>query len=350
MVKIIAAKILLLMFIFGLSISLQAQTADTLGKLIKNGSIEVMKEYISVKLALTNNVESFTVDDGIHSNEFVPNTSLATRFSFNYRVLSLSFSLAPKFIPGNDDDAIKGKTTNFGMSAGFTLSHWFTELAYNRTHGYYLENTSDYNPAWKPGDPYSQIPDLIVTSIEGATGYSFNTRFSPASLLTQTERQLKSAGSFIPLLSYKYYIVDDRSETGITQKSNNLQVLLGAGYHYNFVIKQKIYLYAGLTPSFGYIFTKLLTRFPTGYEHDHLKSPIFQLDGRVGAGYNGERFFGGGYITLTASSYEEQGSAVTVGDGKSFYQLFIGYRFRAPSFMTKTYDDVNKKVKNLTGM
>ena len=70
----------------------------------------------------------------------------------------------------------------------------------------------------------------------------------------QTERQLKSAGSFLPTLNFRFYEIDDQSAPsigGATQKSNNFDWRVGFGYFYTYEIEEKFYASFGFTPNLG---------------------------------------------------------------------------------------------------
>jgi hypothetical protein len=152
---------------------------------------------------------------------------------FNYRFISLSIRYIPKWLPGNDDEDLKGKTKGGGFGLNFTYSKWMQHLSYSKTKGFYLENTSEHRPGWEDGDPYVQFPDLEFKNFQGITAYKFNPGYSINAVAWQTERQVKSAGSFIPHFLYRYYISDNKAAPtpgGFTQKSNNLELVLGAVY------------------------------------------------------------------------------------------------------------------------
>jgi hypothetical protein len=97
-----------------------------------------------------------------------------------------------------------------------------------------------------------------------SSGYIHNSKFSFRHLISQTERQLKSVGSFIPVLDIDYYVIDDKSSDINTQKSNNIELGIGPGYAYTFVFKEKLYFSVGGYTSFGYLKTKLKTRTDVG--------------------------------------------------------------------------------------
>ncbi len=325
----------------------KAQLKDSL-IFIEDGWIEKMDRYVSSKLSMSNDIETFMVDTETNDVDLYPNTTTIGRVQFNYRILSFSFKFAPDFLPGNGDNEIEGKTSTVGLSGGLNFRHWFHFLSYTRVQGYYLNNTKDYEPTWVNGDPYLQFPELVVKNFEGITGYSFNPKFSVKSLTTQTERQLKNAGSFIPIIGYRYYIVDNRdTDATSTQKSNNFEFILGAGYHYNFIIKENFYFALGVTPGVGYIFTKLTTRFPSDDVVTKSKASVVRWDGRGALGYNGRKFFAGGIMNITSSTFEQEGTAVINSDTRANYQIFIGCRLKAPKKLKENIDKVsNPKKKN----
>ena len=168
------------------------------------------------------------------------------------------------------------------------------------------------------------------------------------SLTTQTERQLKSAGSFIPLVAYRYYIVDDRTpliSSSTSQRSNNFEFAISAGYHYTFVIKQNFYFSLGFTPGVGYNFTKLYTRSQSDNMITRSKSPEFRWDGRGAIGYNGDRFFAGAILNLGGSSFRQENTTVINHDYTAFYQVFIGFRLNAPGILREGVDEA-LRLKN----
>jgi hypothetical protein len=317
---------------------------DSTRQIVEEGWIEQMSDKIVLKFAITNSLEAFTVNSTPSKIELHPNTSTLARIYFNYRIISFYYSYNPKFIPGNDDDSLRGKTRSGGLGISFTFLKSYTDLSYSRTKGYYLANTEDYVTGWKPGDAYIQFPDLVTLNFEGVTGLTLNSRFSQAAIGSQTARQLKSAGTIIPKLLYRYYIVDDQSGAATTQKSNNFQMVLAGGYTHTLVVKEKFYLFGGATLGWGFIHTKLLTRDTSGNVVTRRARPVFHWDGRAGLGYNNQRFFAGIYVGASAVGYREKNVAVAYNNVRAAYQLFVGYRFKAPKFLYKTYDDVMRKV------
>jgi hypothetical protein len=120
--------------------------------------IEGMNNYINLRLSQFTDIEQFQVDQGNQRYVISPNVSSATRLGLSYRFLSFGYNFVAKFLPGNDDDDIRGSTKASGYDLGFNFPKWQQELTYSKIKGYYLENTSDFDPSWQEGDPYIKFP------------------------------------------------------------------------------------------------------------------------------------------------------------------------------------------------
>src|SRR4051794_34904623 len=77
---------------------------DTTRYIAEQGWIEKMTNSPTIKVALTNDVESFFVDTESSDFDLRPNTSTLMRAQVNYRSLSIGYSFAPRFFPGNEPD------------------------------------------------------------------------------------------------------------------------------------------------------------------------------------------------------------------------------------------------------
>ena len=306
-----------------------------------------MSQYITLRLTQSSEGEMFGVESDSSKILLYPNTKSSTRLAFSYKFISFSIKYSAKLLPGNDDDDIRGKTKSGGFGLGFTFRHWQQALSYTRTKGYYLENTRDYDPDWTSGQPYIQFPDLVYTNYEGTTAYNFNPKFSVSAIATQSERQVKSAGSFMPHAFYRYYITDDRSTitaNHVTQKAKNFEFVLGAGYYYNFVVKSSFYIALGLSTAAGIVFTKFATRSIDETIYTKENNGIFRIDGRAGLGYNGPRFFSGAYLRISGSANEQGGTTLTTIYDRAIFQVFVGYRLNAPIWLQKNVKAISEKA------
>ena len=335
--------------LMSLPLIIHAQSPDSNKvKLPGTRYIEQMSNYLAIKLGVNNNINGFQVR-GATKTDIQPNDNNSLKLSVNYRWFSFSYSYTPKFFPGNDDSDLKGKTKASMYNFGFIFDHWMQGLTYEKVKGFYLDNTGDYIPGFVEGtDPYIQFPELVYQSYRGQTAYKFNKNFSFNSLSVQTERQLRSTGTLMPVFSYNYYIVDNKvllTGQNSSQKSNNFEGLLSLSYFYTFVFKENFYLSGGAAAGGGILFTKLLTRLPSGNITTNSNHGIWRFEGFGAAGYNSRRFFIGGQIQLSRESYDQKGKSTTVVvNDRIIYQLFTGYRFNAPKFLKSAVDKTEEKV------
>ncbi|WP_290795671.1 DUF4421 family protein [Flavihumibacter sp. UBA7668] len=338
-----------LILLFSLCLHAQDTRSIKLGS--KQQYIETMSDFITLKLALTSDLETFSVYSGDIRYQINPNAATITTISINYSFISATFRFTPRFFPNNSDTDEKGKTKSLGFGLNLYLDHWLQELSYGRTKGYYLDNTSDFTPGWQEGDLYIQFPNLLYKGFQGTTGYKCNRNFSLNAISTQSERQLKSAGSFIPQIHYRYYLTDDRTRLETpnqsSQKARNLELLAGAGYYHNFIMKKNFNVALGLTPAAGFLFMNFTTRNANNSTiNSRQRDLIVRVDARAGLGYNGERIFGGFYTSAFTSSYEQENSHVINGNSRIFFKLFLGYRISALSIVKEKQSNISSRITN----
>lgn len=337
-------KLYIQLIILSSPILIFAQEKDsTRNRFAEQPFIEKFDDLLALKLDLNNNIETFEVNSDPNTFILSPNTELNTRLTVNYRFITFSLGYSPNFLPGNNDNSRKGtsKISSFGVN--FQFNKWIQALSYNKINGFFLKNTSDYVPDWTGSDDYIQFPELEYKSFFGLTGYKFNPNFSLKALSSQTERQLKSTGSFIPSIWYRYYIIDNKIElTGenSSQKSNNFEAVLQLGYYYTYVINKKFYSSAGISFGGGLVHTKLLTRLPEEKIQTKSTNGILRSEGQIAMGYNTKRFFTGIQFIGRWEEYSQGSSTSTIVNNNFSYQIFVGYRFNAPKFLSRTVDKI----------
>lgn len=300
-----------------------------------SNAIKKMNHYLTTKLSLSSDVRGFINQTSPTKRyDIEPNNKNVLRFALNYRWLSLSAATSAKFLPGNNDDALKGKTKSASYALNLSFTHWQQNLSYNRLKGFYLANTNNFLPGWIGGrDAYELFPNLVYSGFEGRTAYKFNKDFSLSALNTQTERQLESKGTFMPFVTYRYFILDDRTpltEQTSSQKSNNFEFVVSASYFLTLVAAERLYASAGVAPGLGFIHTKVFTRTLHTINVSTSSAPLVQLELPLSFGYNADRFFTGIQFDATVGAYAQIHTTDVVINNHSSYQLFVGYRFNAP--------------------
>ena len=306
--------------------------------------IEKVDTIISIKLNVNTEFDEFEQKGDNFHWDIRPNISLSTKLSFSYRYISFGIGFKPKFIPGNNDNDMQGKTKAFSLGFNILTEHWMQDLQLASVSGFYIYNSEDAIPGWVKGeDPYYLLPDLKVAMIRGSTGYKINKNFSLKAVSSKTEIQLKSCGSFIPYLTYNFFEIDNQSSDTsqhTSQRSNNIDVTASLGYIYTFVIKSKFYATLGLFPGIGFQHTNLLTRYPDENVTTKYTDPLYELKETIGMGYNSKKFYTGAEFSGVQMSHNENNSSVNTKATRVYFQVFVGYRFNAPKFLKHEADVV----------
>lgn len=290
---------------------------------LENKYIQKFPDKISTQLFVLNTSNSFTFDYVAEelTVDLVPNSRTTMGVSVQYDILSFSLGFAPKFFDDNKDN--KGSAmTSFGFS--LFPGQWMQHFDYIYQKGLSFENDA--------GSLY--IHDLKTVKLGGSTSYIFNRNFSVNAVAFQSERQLKSAGSFIPSLTYYYTELKGGASQGIEGKSTFINVALTPGYSYNWVIAKKFLVAGGL--AFGAGFTK------TKDAEINTTTLLTQASISLSLGYNSDTFYGGVMSRGIASSHSAD-SNITMSDNISYVSAFFGYRFNAPGFVARGREKIKSK-------
>ncbi|MCF6308577.1 MAG: DUF4421 domain-containing protein [Flavobacteriaceae bacterium] len=301
-----------------------------------NGYIEIMGDKLSVKIDVDNDIETFSAEQSGIEFKIKPNIDYRTELSVHYRFISFKLGFSPHLFT-NFDKENKGKTKVFKFETDFYIKKWIQTLSYSQTKGYY---SPDFPvPDNFPTD-YLILNKLKVYNYKGITRYRFNPNYSIKAITTQTEIQRKSAGTFMPSLTYSY----NQLKNGATnQQLNTFNFILSAGYLHTFVINKKLYASIGAAPGAGVDFNKIIVKIDSDKITDNDTNYTFNFDGHLGLGYNSNQWFGGGFFRLLTTTRKET-TIVNYDTFRTHFQVFIGYRFGAPKFLEKQADWVEEKI------
>lgn len=321
-------------------------------KSVINGSSDIkpfirkFDTLINVKINFNTDFERFIIKSNQYNIDLRPNIAISNRVYFSYRYISFTFGFRLRFLPFNNDDDLQGKTDAWSVGVSMN-SRWIQDLNLGYIKGFYLKNMAGFDVDWIEGkDPYLQFPETIISYLNGQTGYKFNPHFSLKAIHSQSEKQLRNAGSFIPVLSYDFYVFDNENEANQTssQQSANLRMILNPGYAYTFVLRKHFYLSIHLSPGIGFQHTQLLTRTTAGDLTNRYTDAVYRLAERVGIGYQGRRFFAGSEVLFSQLSQRVNHSGMHQSANRTYFQIFAGYRFNAPRFLKKATDEAKELV------
>lgn len=309
------------------TVTLSAQTEkDSIVYSIKSEYIESFPNTITTRLFYVNTYNSLTVKsrDINETLNLEPNKQNRIGASVAFRSINISYSFAPNFLAENTDND-NSKLFNLNLRTYF--GKWMQTLDIYQEKGFYLKNNNF--------DFY--LPRTKSLKIGGGTSYILNDNFSFRAIVTQDEKQLKSAGSFIPRIVYYYTKYDIRSDDdAIDEDYYSFDLAFAPSYYYNFVPTKNLLLSAGFSAGIGVNYTTS--------EFESLTSLSTELNFRGSVTYDlSNLYFGSHYSYLIINHNFDRTSYVK--DNIPYFQIFFGYRFKAPKKLVRTADSVNEKIK-----
>lgn len=232
------------------------------------------------------------------------------------------------------DSKIYGKSKYVDIQLNFYLRRFEIDLSYQRYKKFYLDQPEKFDPQRELSDPYPQRKDLQIDKYFFNVIYVFNPeKFSLKAAVNQTEKQMRSGGSWLLLSAASF--VDIRSDS----------TLIPVAYKQYFSEIQDFsggeLISAALAPGYGYsmiyndfYITPCLFLGPgIGYNRYDIqvgdKSSVnFGLKGnlRLGCGYSGECFFTGFYWVIDGITSKEK--KVSIGTTTHYFKILLGYRFQ----------------------
>lgn len=266
----------------------------------------------------SNDFNLYFEEEDLHV-ELVPNKKTILGIGAHYDILAFSIGYSPRFLAENKDN--EGSSL-FSFSTDLFLGPWIQHLEFIHQDGMTV----------RPRGLGAYYQDnLSSMKVGGSTSFKFNPHFSYNAMRFQNQRQLVSAGSFIPTLSYYYTSLDGIDNIIYSDDAGFLNIALTPSYYYNFVFKEHFLVSGGIGVGLGYTKT-----FDGEENHSSLLTRSFLS---LAAGYNTDRFFAG---FLTSGTVQKHQSAVEVdvSDTVKMISFFIGYRFNAPKQVVKVNDDV----------
>lgn len=291
---------------------------------LSNAYIQKFKDKISVQAVMLNTYNQFTLDyeqENI-TLDIVPNQKTTLGLSVQYDFISFGFGFAPKFFAENrDNDNSRMTAYNLTLIPGRWMQH--LEFIYQKGMSLETSGISLY------------YPGLKSIKIGGSTSFIFNRNYSFRALSFQSERQLKSAGSFVPQLTYDYTELNGNQTEELKGKTYFLDVALAPAYHYNWVIAKKFLVAGGVSLGAGITYINDEGNTETQF--------LSTASLSISLGYNSDTFYGGVYTRGTASAHDTD-SRVVMSDATTYATLFFGYRFDTPKFVKEKTQEIKDRL------
>ncbi len=228
----------------------------------------------------------------------------------------------------------RGTTKSYDFQLNFYGTFVGADLTFQKYRGFYVRNPQGAYPGWSPGSVFPQFPTLQSLHFGANTYLVFNRkRFSYRAAFAQTERQMKSAGSFIAMTSAFYLKINTHANSLVPAQNQNFFgdnvayqgghyyiVSLLPGYAYTFVIK-KFYISTTFCTGLG------LQRHRYVLSNEEFKQ--IRLGGksnlRIAGGYYGNTLFTGGSFVLDNTRLKTE--KINLLANTSNIKVFVGCRF-----------------------
>jgi len=272
-----------------------------------------------------------------------PNSLSNLSFGFSYRFLELGIGFSPHFLNGDQNKNKTGESKTFSFRTSFSMHRFNLALDLSSVHGFYLKNSKELKVSL-PDTPYLLFPDLKVGYFSLLLRYNVNPRFSTAALAGGTQIQRKSALTFLPSFQFSTFkFHNERQNQGIENESTfstDLNLLLPVAG--TLVISRKFSATLGFGPSIGVDFFKSVS--VADSNKLVVTKGIKAITGytlQTAIGYNSGRLFAG--IESRYRSYGHKIEDISrLIKQYSYFQVYVGWRLRAPRFAKKTLDWINK--------
>jgi len=154
--------------------------------------------------------------------------------------LALSFELP------NDKSDKYGETNSFSLQLNLMARKYWINFYFQNYKGFYLSNPKNFDNTWTSKNPYPQRKDIRIYELGFFTYYSFSDKFSLKAAFQLLERQKKSAGSFMILLSEKFNnLENDNSLVPAIEQSGYDEIRSLSKATFNTINLQPGYGYSG---------------------------------------------------------------------------------------------------------
>lgn len=283
-----------------------------------------------------------SADDPKKSYNFKANHAFSLGFNINLFDVNLGIVFPVPLETKSEQLFGRSDVKDFQLTA--ISKRWFADVYFQKYNGFYVQSSDVAIPS---GQPFPQRPDLVTNNSGMSFAYVFNhKKFSLRAPYLFSERQKISKGSF--LFSYVLSSFTMAADSALIPAAK--WMAWGDGARVNDVRFTSL----GIAP--GYSHTIVLDKFflnvtlvlgpahywvryqdETGVDRNDIRIDSYSL-GRIGIGYNGDRFFGG--LSITSQARNVTYESTTFQNSISTVRLVAGFRFLEEGLLKKKATDL----------
>jgi len=292
----------LLLFIFIIVLSIQnsafAQKKDSAGIFSINDNIEkikckiVLRPYYSIGQEIISFIDQTKKSKPVIYKAKIP-SYIGIGLTYKFFYLCLSTSLPKSSI--SIDKYGNTKSTSFNLN--FQRRHFGLKLFFYNYKFFYLSNPKNFMNDWT-SSRFPKRPDFKTYTFGIYNNFILSEKFSMNAAFDQSERQTRSAGSFMIMTgNYISHIYNDSTLIPFSSKADFQElyeykkgtyntIIIAPGYGYSFIkggFNFTPVLFAGTGP-------QLQSNRSTTKRYFRIKLPLF-ISSRYALGYNGEKYF-----------------------------------------------------------
>lgn len=272
--------------------------------------------------------------------QFLQNPSPKLTFVMRYRFLGARLSLTP--YKGSDLPQ-KGVSDYIRFKVQIFFPKVYQRLYYFDVKGFYLQNTSEHVLGWNVGDSNFLLPSMRATQIGSETTYFSSNKFTYRSVLSFTEKQIQTHGSWLATLRLNFTDLNLPENNVLQLNQESFDADIYGGYMYNIALTKNIYTYGKIEPGFGVSFLKTEKENSFG-NLQYFDSQVLNTSYRLGFGIGSStpKFYYGANYFYRSIHYRD--AEYSVRNSRSLFSVHFGYRFNTPKKLKLLLDKVESWV------
>ena len=311
---------------------------EELGTLFRDTDSNYIKYYdeFGIHLYSVLYFNSFNLLDEKQNSSLKYSPVISPSFGMGVTKYGFSLSISNDFGVIRQSEKKYGETNKFNINGSFLYKKMAFSAFFAQYKGFYVANPSDFS-FWEGEEEYPQREDIKTTGFGLGYLHVFNKdRFSLNASYTLTQKQLKSAGTFLAGgYVNSFYISGDSSlisDEILNEFNPHIAIVnmgqyvvgLSAGYSYTLVFLKDFNFNLTATPGVLMAFTNLETE-DSNYETDNVVDFHPSLAFKAALAYVKDRVYAG--INSGTSIYKvNTGNNTGVSYNFLNIKLFVGYR------------------------